>query len=212
VCKRAGLSRLQVLDEARAIHRYVRERPGELVHLDTKKLARIVRPSHRVTGDRRDTVDGAGWEFLHVAIDDATRIAYAEVLPDEGKRSAIAFLRRAARWMRRFGIVIERVMTDNGSAYKAHDFRDAVEQLGATHKRTRPYTPQTNGKAERLIQTLLRTWAYCRPYQSSAERTTSLTPWLDWYNRQRGHAGLLGQTPFEALAPFSDNNLVSLHI
>jgi transposase InsO family protein len=212
VCARAGLARLSALDPKVPVQRYTRERPGELVHLDTKKLGRIVRPSHRVTGDRRDKVEGAGWEFLHVAIDDATRLAYAEVLVDEKAPTCIGFLNRAVAFFRRHGIPrIERVMTDNGSAYVSGLFAAAIVGVGAVHKRTRPYTPQTNGKAERLIQTLLRTWAYVRPYQNSADRTDSLDPWLDWYNRQRGHAGLLGQTPLEALSPFTGNNLVSLH-
>jgi transposase InsO family protein len=212
VCARAGLARLSALDPKQPVQRYTRERPGELIHLDTKKLGRIVRPSHRVTGDRRDSVDGAGWEFLYVAIDDATRLAYAEVLVDEKATTCVGFLARAAAFFRRHGIkTIERVMTDNGSAYVSGAFAAAVVGLGAVHKRTRPYTPQTNGKAERLIQTLLRSWAYVRPYQHSLERTEALTPWLDWYNRQRGHAGLLGQTPLEALSPFIGNNLMSLH-
>jgi len=211
-CARAGLSRLSALDPKKPVHRYTRERPGELVHLDTKKLGRIVQPSHRVTNDRRDRVRGAGWEFLHVAIDDATRLAYAEVLVDEKATTCVGFLERAAAFFRRYGIkAIERVMTDNGSAYVSGAFATAVAALGAVHKRTKPYTPQTNGKAERLIQTLLRSWAYVRPYQQSEERTEALAPWLDWYNRQRGHAGLAGQTPLEVLSALTGNNVVSLH-
>jgi Integrase core domain len=176
-----------------AIVRYERERPGELIHLDTKKLGRIAGIGHRITGRRPGAINrhrGIGWEALHVCIDDASRLAYSEILPDEKKESAIGFLDRALGWLAIQGITVERVMTDNGSAYRSKAFRAAVAAAGAEHKRTRPYTPRTNGKAERFIQTSLREWAYAQPYASSQQRSAALAPWLDHYNTVRPHAGL----------------------
>jgi transposase InsO family protein len=180
--------------------RYQRQHPGELIHLDIKKLARFERVGHRITGDRRNPSTGAGHDCFHVAIDDATRLAYVEVLPDETRHSTTAFLVRALRWFRARGIRVERVMTDNGSGYVARLFRKALRMLGIRHIRTRPYTPKTNGKAERFIQTLLREWAYAIPFSSSDARVTDLPRWLTWYNQQRPHGSLGRRTPAQALA------------
>lgn len=203
--KARGLSRLSALDPKAPIVRYERERPGELIHVDTKKLGRIVRPSHRVTGNRRDSVDGAGWEYLHLAVDDHSRLAYTEVLPDETKQSATAFLLRAVAWFAEHGITVERVMSDNGSAYRSKLWRRACQALELRHIRTRPYTPKTNGKAERFVQTSMREWAYVRPYQNSAQRRAELAVWNRYYNHQRPHYGIGRQPPISRLAR---NNLL----
>jgi transposase InsO family protein len=203
VLRRLGLGRLAALEPRLPVIRYQRAGPGELLHLDTKKLGRIDGVGHRITGNRRDTRRGAGWEILHVAIDDAARLAYSEVLPDERKASAVAFLGRALAWFARHGVTVERIMTDNGSAYRAHAFRRACADAGLRHLRTRPYTPRTNGKAERFIQTCLREWAYARPYASSSERTHAIDPWLHHYNHHRPHAGINALTPAARL-----NNLL----
>jgi len=150
---------------------------------------------HRITGSRRNTSDGAGWEFVHVAIDDASRLAYVEVLADERRQSCTGFLVRALRWFKERGVRVERVMSDNGSGYVSRLFAKACRLLHIRHLRTRPYTPRTNGKAERFIQTLLREWAYALPYRSADSRTADLPRWLAWYNTSRPHAGLAGRTP-----------------
>ena len=205
VQRRLGLNRLRKLEPAQPIVRYERARPGELLHLDVKKLGRIgsIGAGRRlVTGQRHQGYRqaGLGWEFLHVAIDDYSRVSYAELLPNEQQTSATAFLERAAAWFRQQGVRrIERVMTDNGSAYISHAFGTAVASLGARHLRTRPYTPRTNGKAERLIQTLLREWAYVRPYRSSAFRSLALRPYLTYYTTQRRHTALGFQPPASRL-------------
>ena len=198
VLRRLGLGKLAALELKPEIIRYQRDRPGELIHLDIKKLRRIDGVGHRITGDRRSQSNkrGTGWEYLHVAIDDASRLAYSEILPGERKENAIAFTRRALAWFERFGITVERVMTDNGSAYKSFAYRDMLNERGIRHKRTRPYTPRTNGKAERFIQTSLREWAYTRAYHTSAQRTQALKPWLATYNTTRDHSGLNGLSPF----------------
>ena len=206
VLSRVGWGRLRYLTPTPPAQRYEWSRPGELVHLDTKKLGRIVRPSHRVTGDRRDTVDGAGWEYAHVAIDDCSRFAYVEILPDEKRYTATAFWLRALREFRRRGIAVERVLTDNGSAYRSRPFRKVCRWLGITAKRTRPYRPQTNGKAERMIQTLLRKWAYAIPYANSAQRHAALAPWMQFYNEERPHASLNRQTPLSRIAQFAEQS------
>ncbi|MFD1304204.1 IS481 family transposase, partial [Methylobacterium marchantiae] len=201
VLRRLGLGRLDALDPKPPVIRYERERPGELIHLDTKKLGRIDGIGHRITGDRRGQSSrrGTGWEALHVAIDDASRLAYTEILPDEKKESASAFLERALAWFGSLGISVERVMTDNGAAYKSHLFRDALVAKAITHKRTRPYTPRTNGKAERFIQTSLREWLYASPYASSNERTAAMPAWLCDYNSRRPHSALGGHPPISRL-------------
>ena len=206
ILTRIGMGRLGRLGLEPA-ERYERERPGELIHVDVKKLGRIVVPGHRMTGNRRQgnrrttyTPDGrrvgdAGWEFVHVAIDDCTRLAYAEVLPDEKATTAIAFLRRAVAFYRRHGITVERVITDNGSAYRSTIHALACRALGIRHVRTRPYRPQTNGKAERFIRTLLGGWAYGALYRNSTERAAALDGWLHYYNHQRPHSALGRQPP-----------------
>ena len=198
---RLGLGRLASLTETEPARRYQRERPGELLHLDTKKLARFWRVGHRVTGDPRDHLNrGAGWEAVHVAIDDATRLAYVEVLPDEKRATSAAFLISALRWFKLRGIQVERVMTDNGSCYVAKSFRRLLGKLRIKHLRTRPYTPKTNGKAERFIQTLMREWAYAAPYSSSVSRNADLPRWLAWYNEHRPHVSLGRRSPAQVLA------------
>jgi transposase InsO family protein len=203
---RIGMGRLGRLGLEPA-QRYERERPGELVHIDVKKLGRILVPGHRVTGNRRQggrrttyTPDGrrigdAGWEYVHIAIDDCTRLAYAEVLPDERATSAIAFLRRALAFYRGHGIQVERILTDNGSAYRSTVHALACRALGIRHLRTQPRRPQTNGKAERFIPAMLGGWAYGGPYRTSAERTLALDGWLWHYNHQRLHSALGHKPP-----------------
>lgn len=210
-----GLAKLSALEPPEPENRYQRARPGELVHVDTKKLARFFQPGHRVTGDRSDTrLKGKkGYEVLHIAIDDRTRLAYAELLPDETGQRCADFLRRAARFFARHGIGrIERVMSDNGSGYISAEFKQALLELEAKHKRTRPYTPRTNGKAERFIQTMLRLWAYVRPYNSSDERAAALDPWLRWYNRQRPHGSLDGKAPIDMLKQLRRDNVLGDHV
>ena len=207
--RRLGLGRLSALDVKPPVVRYERDMPGELIHLDIKKLGRIDGIGHRITGDRtgQSNKRGTGWEYLHVAIDDACRLAYSEVLPSERKQCAIAFTRRALAWFTSFGVSVERIMTDNGSAYKSFAFRDLLADHGIRHKRTRPYTPRTNGKAERFIQTSLREWAYALAYSTSDDRTDALIPWLKSYNTARTHSGIRHQTPFTKL-----NNLLGFNI
>jgi transposase InsO family protein len=209
-----GLGKLSALEPPVPDNRYERSRPGELVHVDTKKLGRFYQPGHRVTGDRSDRrlVGTRGWEFLHVAIDDRTRLAYAELLADEKGATCAGFLHRAAAFFARHGIRrLERIMSDNGSGYISADFREVITALGTRHLRTRPYTPRTNGKAERFIQTMLRLWAYVRPYTSSDERAAALEPWLAWYNRQRPHGSLQDRSPVDALRQLRRDNLVGDH-
>jgi transposase InsO family protein len=204
VLRRLGLGKLANLDPKPDVIRYERSAPGEMIHLDIKKLGRFDIEGHRVTGDRRKgSSRGAGWDFLHVCVDDASRLAYTEILPSERKEDTTAFLQRALAWLGRRGVTVERVMTDNGSAYRSSLFRQALQTAGARHVRTRPYTPRTNGKAERFIQTSLREWAYARPYASSDERTRAIRPWTDSYNLARPHAGIGGLTPWQRV-----NNLL----
>ena len=198
VLRRLGLNRLTALDPPTPVVRYQRARPGELLHPDTKKLGRIAGIGHRITGRRTGAINrhhGIGWECLHVCIDDACRLAYSEVLPDERKETATSFLQRALAWFAGHGVVVERVMTDNGNCYRSQLFRQACAGHGLRHLRTRPYTPRTNGKAERFIQTSLREWAYARPYVSSQQRSAALTTWLDQYNTARPHTALGGHPP-----------------
>jgi len=193
ILRRLGLGKLTVLDAKPPIVRYERQRPGELIHLDSKKLGRIAGIGHRFAGRAAGTVNrhhGIGWEARHVCTDDATRLGYSEILPDERKESALGFLERALGWLAQQGVAVERLMTDNGSAYSSRDLGAALAAAGLKHKRTRPYTPRTNGKAERFIQTSLRECAYARPYATSQERSAALTTWLDHYNTTRPHAAL----------------------
>lgn len=192
--RRNGLNRLKHLDPKPPVRRYERKQPGELLHLDTKKLARIVKPGHRIHGDRSRTVEGAGWEFAHVAVDDHSRVAYADVLYNEGRDTCTEFLISTVEFFRKHGVVIQRVMTDNGPGYRSRRFNRVCRQFGIRHIYTKPYSPQTNGKAERFIRTLKERWAYKRCYRSSARRTRALQPWLNHYNHHRPHAGI-GKTP-----------------
>src|SRR5215468_5764344 len=209
VLRRRGLARLRQLEPPTPVQRYQWARPGDLIHLDVKKLGRIGRVGHRITGNRRTRVRGIGWEFVHVAIDDASRLVYVEVLGDEGAVTTTKFLWRALAWFRRYGIRVRRVLTDNGNGYVSHRFGRLCRSAGVRHRRTRPYTPRTNGKAERFIQTLLREWAYRRPYPSSTQRREALPAWLYYYNWHRGHGALHGQAPITALA--ATDNLVAVH-
>ena len=192
--RRRGMSRLRYLEEKPVVRRYERDRPGELLHMDTKKLAKIVKPGHRIHGDRSRTVDGAGWEHAHVAIDDHSRVAFVEVLYNEGQYTCTQFLLNAVEFFRQRGVTIERLMTDNGSGYRSKRFNRTCRQLGIRHIYTKPYTPKTNGKAERFIRTLKERWAYARCYRTSARRTRALRPWLNHYNHHRPHAGI-GMNP-----------------
>ena len=199
ILKRAGLERLKKLDPPVPVRRYEKTRPGELVHLDIKKLGRIRGIGHRITGERQHRNRGIGWDFVHVCVDDYTRLAYVEVLLDEKGATAAAFLRRAAALLKAQGVTVERVMTDNGSGYVSKDFAAAVAEIRTRHLRTRPYTPRTNGKAERFIQTLLREWAYGRPFTSSYRRRAALPAGLRRYNERRPHAGIGGAAPITRL-------------
>jgi transposase InsO family protein len=213
VLHRLGLGRLSLLEPSKPPPlRYERSGPGELLHLDVKPLGRIGRVGHRIHGDRRQRSRGAGYEFVHVAVDDASRVAYAEVLPDQKGGTAVGFLERAERFFLRCGIPrIERVMTDNGACYISRRFRRALQRRRIRHLRTRPYRPEANGKAERFIQTLLVGWAYSRPYPTSARRTAALWPWLRYYNERRPHRSLGMTPPLTALALSIQNNVCGSH-
>jgi transposase InsO family protein len=204
VLKRLGLHRLKLLDPPEPVRRYERKRPGELIHLDVKKLGRIARVGHRITGDRRRRVRGIGWEFAHVCIDDHSRLAYVEVLSNEKGATATGFLQRALAWFRNQGVTVQQVMTDNGSCYVSDDFARQCTAAGLRHIRTRPYTPKTNGKAERFIQTLIREWAYGRVYNTSEQRTAQLPRWLDHYNHRRPHGGIGHQPPINRISTPTD--------
>jgi len=199
IVRAAGLARLRSLDPQPPLIRYERQRPGELLHIDTKKLARIDGIGHRITGCRRGQNRGIGYDYVHVCVDDASRVAYVEILSDERGPSAAAFLRRAIAWFAARGVRVERIMTDNGTCYRSHLFADACRIAAVGHLRTKPYTPRTNGKAERLIQTLLREWAYRYPFRSSAERQQLLGPYLHFYNHHRMHSALSAQPPISRL-------------
>lgn len=199
VQRRLGLARLRSLEPPRPRHRYERRRPGALVHLDIKKLGKIGRVGHRIHGDRRTRVRGIGWEYVHNAIDDCSRVAYSEVLADERGETVAGFLQRAVAWYRTQGVAVRAVMTDNGSGYCSHAFRDARRALRLRHLRTRPYTPQTNGKVERFIRTLLAEWAYVRAYRTSASRTAALPHYLHFYNTERPHTALGYTAPLQRL-------------
>jgi transposase InsO family protein len=205
-----GLNRLQILDPKPPVQRYEHERPGELVHLDIKRLSRFWRPGHRMTGSRVGQSEGAGYQFLHVAIDDHARLAYGELYRDERPGSCGRFLARLVSYYRRLGIKISRILTDNGNGYRSKGFRRACARLGIKHSFTRPRRPQTNGKAERFIQTLLREWAYVRTYSDYRERAKAWLPWLHRYNWHRPHASLGYEPPVSRLG-LSLNNLSALH-
>lgn len=199
VCRFAGLSRLKQLDAPPPPVRYQCDHPGELVHVDIKRMGRFDRPGHRVTRKRSWGSREQGFEFVHVATDDASRLTYAEILPDERSPSAIAFVSNAVAWFARRGVTVERVMSDNGSAYRSLPFREFCRSIGVRHVRTRPHRPQTNGKVERMIQTLLREWAYRFTYHSSEQRKRWLAPYLHFYNVHRAHSALDYNPPISRL-------------
>ena len=206
--RRAGLHRLAELEPALPQNRYEHLRPGQLLHLDIKKLGRIGSPGHRVTGVRSHRHRGIGWEYVHLAIDDHSRVAFASIEPDERGISACKALIRTVRYYRSLGVCFERVLTDNGTCYRSRRFQRLVRRLGMRHLRTRPYTPRTNGKAERLVQTSLREWAYARAYDNSGQRAGALHDWLHHYNWHRPHSSL-GYKPPISRIPL--NNLLGLH-
>ena len=211
ILKKLGLNRLSALEPAEPPRRYQRDRPGELIHIDIKKLGRFDRIGHRITGDpRQGKSRGAGWEFVHVAIDDASRIAFSRIMASERQTCATAFLRAAVAYYASLGITVERIMTDNGSCYRSRRFRNLCRRLGLKLIYTRPYTPQTNGKAERFIQTALREWAYARAYETSRQRAEELPLWLHRYNWHRPH-GSIGAMPPISTIGLTRNNLLRLH-
>lgn len=194
-----GLSRLGSLDPPAPVKRYEWPQPGDMIHIDSKKLGRIGQPGHRVNGDRTTRVRGIGWEVLHLAVDDHSRLAYSELLPDEKRESAVAFTLRALAWFAEHGVIAQRILTDNGAAYRSSLFREACQVLGVRHLRTRPYTPRTNGKVERLVQTALREWAYASAYENSEQRSRALPAWQHHYNHHRRHAGIGYKPPISRL-------------
>jgi transposase InsO family protein len=199
VLRRHGRSRPPRAARAEVV-RYERERPGELLHVDIKRLGRFWQVGKRILQDGVQRSPRAGWQYLHVAVDDHSRLAYAEILPSERQDEAVAFLRRAVDWYREQGVVVEAVLTDNGTAYRSHRWRAACQELALRHLRTRPYTPRTNGKAERFIQTMLRQWAYRFVYPTSVHRARALSGWLRWYNRRRPHGSLGGLPPISRVS------------
>lgn len=208
--KRLGLSRLKSLDPVEPVVRYERAAPGQLLHIDTKRLGKIRGIGHRITGDRsRNRNRGIGWDTVHLAVDDHSRVAFARIMPDETKASCVDFLRQATTFFAGLGVTIEQVMTDNGAGYKK-TFAAACDELGIRHLRTRPYTPKTNGKVERFVQTSLREWAYARPYRSSALREAALQPFIHHYNWHRPHSALDHQPPMIRIPAV--NNVLKLHI
>lgn len=204
---------MQDIDPVGPAIRYEYGEPGGLIHLDIKRLGRFERVGHRITGDRtgQSNSRGVGWEYVHVCIDDASRIAFTGIFPDEKAVSAIQFLKAAVAYYRSLGVTVTRVMTDNGSCYKAKDFAKTCKTLGLKHIRTRPYTPKTNGKAERFIQTALREWAYARPYPSSEARKSHLPHWTHMYNWHRPHGSFKSKTPISRLV-LNRDNLLRIHI
>lgn len=211
VLQRAGLNRLSALEPSRPARRYEHAAPGDLLHLDIKKVNRFKRPGHRVTGDRRVKSRGAGWDYVHMAIDDHSRVAHATIQPDETGASAVRALMDALRYYRRLGVRFKAVLTDNGVCYRSRRFAKACRRLGLKHKRTRPYRPRTNGKAERWIQSALHEWAYAHIYQDADERAAYLPFWLHEYNWHRPHASLQNKPPISRLQ-LHVNNVVGLHI
>jgi transposase InsO family protein len=213
ILKRLGLNRLSALEPVEPIRRYERAAPGEIIHIDIKKLGKFSRTGHRVTGDRtgQSNTRGVGWEYVHLAIDDHSRLAYSEILPDEKRASCLRFLFNALRFFRGLGVKVERVMTDNGSSFRSRRYAKALRRLKIKHLHTRPYTPRTNGKAERFVQTSLREWAYARAYNTSEERAAELPIWLHRYNWHRPHRSIGAKPPISRLA-LTEDNLLRLHI
>lgn len=213
ILRRLGLNRIRDLEPVEPVRRYEHAAPGEMIHIDIKKLGRFDKVGHRITGDRtgQSNSRGVGWEFVHVSIDDHSRVAFSRIKPDEKAESAVAFLKAAVAYYKSLGITVARVMTDNGSCYKAFAFRNACRHLGIKHVRTKPYTPKTNGKAERFIQTALREWAYAHAYPTSDRRAEQLPVWLHRYNWHRPHGGIKSKTPISRLG-LTEDNLLRLHI
>src|ERR1700694_4824902 len=212
ILRRLGLNRIRDLAPAEPVRRYEREKPGEMIHIDIKKLGRFDKIGHRITGDRRGQSNGrgVGWEFVHVCIDDASRVSFSQILPDEKKRSAVAFLKASVAYYNSLAVTLTRVMTDNGSCYRSKAFARACKRLKLRHIRTRPYTPKTNGKAERFIQTALREWAYAQAYDTSDQRAAELPRWLHRYNWHRPHGSIGSKPPISRLG-LAGNNLMRLH-
>ena len=212
VLKRLGLSKLSALEPAEPPRRYERERPGEMIHIDIKKLGKFNQIGHRITGDRKGQSNsrGVGWEYVHVCIDDASRVAFSKIMKTERTRSAVAFLKAAVAYYASLGVTVERVMTDNGSCYRSSAFAKACRRLHLKHIRTKPYTPRTNGKAERFIQTSLREWAYARAYLNSKQRAHELPFFMHRYNWHRPHASIGRMPPITRLGLTKDN-LLRLH-
>ncbi len=212
ILRRLGLNRLSAIEPAEPVRRYERAAPGEIVHIDIKKLGKFNRIGHRITGDRtgQSNTRGVGWEYVHLAIDDHSRLAYSEILPDEKRASCLRLLFNALRFFRSFGVKVQRVMTDNGASFRSFRYAKALRRLRIKHLRTRPYTPRTNGKAERFVQTSLREWAYACAYNSSDERAAELPVWLHRYNWHRPHGSLGSKPPISRLA-LTEDNLLRLH-
>jgi transposase InsO family protein len=210
ILRRAGMNRLRSLDPPPPVVRYEHKHPGDLIHFEIKRLARIVKPGHRIHGDRTQETRGAGYGYLHLVVDDHSRIAFGAILPNQKHTSSILFFHMARAFYSRFGIFVRRVLTDNGSCYKDGTFRMTLRRQNGKHRFTRPYTPRTNGKAERFIQTALGEWAYARSYQNSTEREQELDSWLHDYNFHRPHASLNLNTPVSR-SGLKRNNLLSLH-
>ena len=210
-CRQADVARLPPLQQTGPVRRYERASPGELLHLDTKKLGCFAQPGHRVTGDRTQTSRRAGWQALHVAIDDHSRVGFSQILVDEKTASACTFLLAAMRYYKALGVRVEQVMTDNGSAYRSRRFAKLLRRMHIRHIRTRPYTPRTNGKAERFIQTLLREWAYAFVYPTSQHRTRELEPWMHHYNFHRPHSAVSHRPPISRLG-FDATNVLRNYI
>ena len=212
ILKRLGLNRLSALEPAEPVRRYERAAPGEILHIDIKKLGKFSRIGHRVTGDRtgRSKTRGVGWDYGRLAIDDHSRLAYSEILPNEKRSSCLHFLFNALRFFRGLGVRVERVMTDNGSSFRSHRYAKALRRLKIKPLRTRPYTPRTNGKAERFVQTSLREWAYATAYSTSKERAAELPIWLHRYNWHRPHGSIGSKPPISRLA-LTQDNVLRLH-
>jgi len=213
ILQRLGLNRMRDLEPAEPVRRYEHAHPGDMIHIDIKKLGRFNKIGHRITGDRvgQSNSRGVGWEFVHVCIDDASRVAFSQILTDEKAVSAVAFLRASVAYYDSLGVKVSRVMTDNGSCYRSFDFRDACQAMDLKHIRTKPYTPKTNGKAERFIQTALREWAYAQAYPTSQRRAQELPFWMHRYNWHRPHGGIKSKTPISRIG-LSEDNLLRLHI
>jgi len=210
ILQRLGINKLSALEPADPVRRYEREHPGELIHIDIKKLGRFEQVGHRITGDRQSKSRRVGWEYLHLAIDDHSRVAYSEIFPDEKRRSCLRFLFNVLRFFRAHGVKVHRVMTDNGTSFRSRRYPKALRWLKIKHLRTRPYTPKTNGKAERFVQTSLREWAYAQAYLTSNQRAQQLPVWLHRYNWRRPHSSLKSKPPISRLG-LTEDNLLRLH-